>query len=229
MSSSAFFPYDLNELVGSRVRFLIALTTVTAATKVSDVINVVGSSGVYAAKTGWIDVGGLAVAPTFSDNITQKERTIQNDPNPLLRRVDQRTIGAHIDLAELSPENLAYFTPGATIQEIAAATGHAAMRHVNVGSSDQLPTYRAAFIGMLDPSEQGTVQEGSGGSAPTRGRFVGRIIHRLQVAAGNNTMTLGEDGWTMPVDFEASPDPDVASAQAEGFWFEETAGTIATS
>lgn len=223
---NALFPYNINELVGSRVRFLIAPTTVAVATRLDQAVSVVGASGVYAPKTGWIDVGALSVAPTFSDNVTQKERTIQNDPNPLLRRVDQITLGVHVDVAELSPENLAFFSPGATIEEIAAAVGHAPYRHVNIGASDILPTYRAAFIGMLDPV-QGIVTEGTSG--PTRGRFVGRIFPQLQVAAGNSSMTLAEDGWVKGIDFESSPEGTVAAAKAEGFWLEETAATIATS
>jgi hypothetical protein len=222
------FPYDINELVGSRVRFLLAPTSAAVATRVDQVINVVGTSGVYAPKTDWFDVGALSVAPTYGVNTTTKERTIQNEATGLLKRVDQITRAIHAEVAEVSPENLLIFEPGSSIEEIAAATGHAAYRHTNIGSADQLDYYRAAFIGMLD-EEQGTVREGVAG--PFRGRFVGRILPLVQVSAGNNNVTLGEDGWIIPVDLEASPDSTVASAKAEGYWFEEAGGdvVIATS
>jgi hypothetical protein len=220
------FPYDINELYGSAVRFLLAPTTVTAPVGLHSVIDVVGVSGVYAPKTGWYDVGALSVAPTYGVNKTTKERTIQNENTGLLKRIDQITRSIHLDVAQNSPENTLVFEPGATIEEVAAATGHAAYRHVNIGSSDQLNYYRAAFIGQLD-QEQGTVREGVAG--PFRGRFVGRILPLVQVSAGNGQVTLGEDGWIFPLDLESSPDSTLAGAKAEGFWFEETAGVIATS
>ncbi len=220
------FPYDINELVGSAARILIAPTTVAAPVGLHEVVEVIGapSSPKYPPQTGWLDLGATTTEPQYTRNLTVKERTIQQENTGLLRRPDQITRGVSMVLGEVSQQNLAIFEPGSTSEDIAAAVGHAAYDHTNIGTATSLVAYRLAVIGLLDP-RQGIVTEGVAG--PTRGRLVGRIFPLVQIDADNASATLGEDGWTLPVNLTSFPDPDVDGDVGEGFWFSEKSGVIA--
>lgn len=223
------FPYNINELVGSEIRVLIAPPDITLPTKLDDIVAVIAdpTTGAYAPKTvstkTWIDLGATSAPPTYSQNLTTKERSIQQEKTGLLKRVDTIARSIQAQVAEVSPENIARFEIGGVIEELAAGAGHTAYRHVNVGPTSILDFFRIAWVGQLDP-RQGVVVETGG---KKRGRFVGRFLPAVQRSAGNSQVTLGEDGWILPLDLDSSPDPLSPSAKAEGFWFEETAGTIA--
>lgn len=220
-----FFPYNFDELVGGEVRVLVAdYADTPMPAGLHDVIEVT-KAGTYAPLTGWRDLGATSAAASYSRNLTVAGYSIQQEQTALLEAPSEVTRTLQIQMAEFSPENLSIWELGteSDVATVAAAAGHAAYRHTKVGGTDSLPSFRAAFVGLLN-QQQGIVQEPD---ATKRGRFVGRILPLVAVTADNSALSMGEGAlWSGPLTFKSFPDPDQPSDEAEGFWLEETAGTI---
>ena len=216
------FPYDLNNLLGGRVRVLFAptSTSITLAGGIDDVIEV---NGGYAAQSGWTDLGATKDSFSYSRGFDTAGWEIQQIQGNVIEEVTDITRSISVSVAEIKPEHLQLIENAPSIATISAAAGRSAQKKIAFGAFSSITRYRFAFISQRSTAS-GVVTESS---SATRGRFVMGVAYEAQISADEVEFeqTKGELS-AATVTFTMFPASGQPSGQEFGAWFTEDAGTI---
>jgi hypothetical protein len=216
------FPYDIENLLGGRVRILYALPAEPVPASINDVILM---ESPYTAQTGWTDLGATRDSFTYTRGFDVEGWEIQQVPGNVIEEVTEITRTIEVSFADLRPEHLAMIegqtaAPG----NVTAVAGASAQKVVKFGSFSSLERRRFAFIAQR-PLAAGIVVES--GPAIERGRFFMGVAYQAQLSADEAELEQDKGALTAAgVTFTMFPDTDEVQGDEYGAWFDETAGTI---
>lgn len=216
------FPYDINNLLGGRVRVLFAPLATAVPANIDDVINVDGG---YAAQTGWTDLGAAKDSFSYSRGFDTAGWEIQQAQGNVIEEVTDLTRSISVSLAEIKPSHLQLIENAPSIATITGVSGKSAQKKVAFGSFTSITRYRFAFISQRSTAS-GTVTESGGG---IRGAFVMGTAFESQVSADEVEFeqTKGELS-AATVSFTLFPASGQPTGQEYGAWYTEDVGqTIA--
>lgn len=220
----AMFPYDLTNLFGGAIRMLYAPTSVAVPDELSDIIDLTSP---YVAKTGWEDLGATGGPFTYNRNITKSGYNIQQSSATVLEEVSELTRTFAVAAAEFTPEVMSLFEESTGVDTVAAAANKSSQKRVPFGNITSLTPYRVAFIGRRKKA-QGVVTEPG---ALTRGALVAWIGYKVELAADNSQISVGEgDMATAPLQFTCYPETTItAEGEEHGFVISEDIGQTITA
>lgn len=225
--SDAAFPWNINNLLGGRIRALYAPTTVALPAGPGDIfVQTAVAAPNYAPKTGWLDFGAGRDAAHYERGITVAEWEIQQAKAAVVRQVSGLVRRVQLSIAEITPELVQILEEAPAIGTIASAAGVSAQKEVGMGGIDTLSRYRIAFVSQRDPSA-GKVVEPAGGNTG-RGRFVVGVGWECSVSADAVQLEAAKATMSaLTVTFDFFPVSGQTDAKAYGAWWFEQAGTIA--
>ena len=217
------FPYDIDNLLGGRVRILYAETTEAIPDSIADVILM---ESPYTAQTGWTDLGATRDSFTYTRGFEVEGWEIQQVPGNVIEEVTQITRTIEVSFADLRPEHLAMIEGKTSVTPVAVspATGASAQEVIKYGSFSSLHRYRFAFVAQR-PLAAGKVTES--GPAIECGRFFMGVCYQAQISADDAELEQDKGALTAAgVTFTCFPDSTELQGEEYGAWFDETAGTI---
>lgn len=227
-------PWDQGNAATGPARVLWAPTTVAVPTAPVDVIQqVADGSGEYPPKTGWIDFGLAADAPSYSTARDTGGLEYQQPTQELFKAVSSITRQFTAQVAEIDPENLKIIentslTAAVATSAAAAAIGVKTAAHTKVftGLYTDLIQIRIAMVSYR-PVGSGVVTE-PGPPVITRPPAIMRIIPLCTLSGDSSEFSAGRgDPVNMSVTFDVVPDPSAGAGKEHGWWAIETPGSIA--
>lgn len=216
------FPYDINNLLGGRVRVLWAPVSQAAPASPKDII-AQNAAGSYNPLTGWVDFGAGRDASTYERGLTFTEWEIQQQQAAVIEVPTTVTRHVSVSIAEITEKTLQVIEQAAATGTVAATTGLGAQKEVGMGNINSLTRYRVAFISMRDTAS-GFVTELDG---TKRGRFVTGVGWQASITA--DAASLEQAKATMSaftVTFNFYPDATQAAGKEYGVWWLENTGTL---
>lgn len=218
------FPYDIDNLLGGRVRVLYAPASEDIPTGIDDIIDMVDP---YAVVGDWVDLGATAEASSYSREIESEGYDIQQASGAVLEEITNVSRSITAPLAEITPENLQILEESSAPESLSAGVDIGAQEQIKIGTFDSLSYYRVAFVAMRAQGS-GVVTETS--SSKTRGRMVAFCLYNCTISADESEISFEKGNLaSAPVTFTGFPESGEASGEEYGTWFFEDAGTIADS
>lgn len=192
---------------------------------ISDIIAMVGVSGVYAPFTGYKEFGLAADAPSYTRGIESEGIEYDNVQGPLFERITAINRQLTANVGSINPENAMIWENAPAVATIAAAAGKSAQSAVKIGTFEESAEYRVAII-CQRPKKAVLVTEPGG---VTRGGLVVLSLYRCTLAAEDLELSFGSDeAIAGEITFTVFPELTVTNpAQQYGQYFFEQAGTIA--
>ncbi len=227
------FPFDASLAVTGPARVLWAPTTVAVPADLNDVIQLVAdASGEYPAKTGWVDFGLAADAPSYSHGKDTEGLEYEQPAGALFNVVSEITRQFTAQVAELDDQALKIIentsltaTVAASAAGAPAASKKPAQTKIHTGLYTTLASYRMAWIFQRPPGSA-TVTE-PGPPTVTRPPFIGRIFPLVQLSADETEIESAKgDPGNAEVNFDVVTDPAQGAGKEHGYWVYETPGAI---
>jgi hypothetical protein len=229
------FPFDASLAVTGPARVLWAPTTVAVPTDLNDVIQLVADgSGEYPAKTGWVDFGLSADAPSYSHDKDTDALEYEQPSGALFESVSSITRSFSAQVAELDDAALKIIENTALTAAVAASAAAApagskkpAQTKVFTGLYSGFVQYRVAWL-FARPVGASQVTE-PGPPVVTRPPFVARIFPLVQLAKDSTDVESSKgDPTNVEVQFDVMPDASQGAGKEHGYWVYETPGAIVT-
>lgn len=224
------FPYNINNLLGGRVRILWADGETGGAAIPTGPKDVFAQADPYgpvgAGAAAWKDFGAGKDPSTYGRNIDVEGWEIQQANSAIVEQVNEITRTVTVSMAELNETTLAIFEGATTTGTVAPVTGQSAQKTVGMGIVTSLKRYRIAFASMRDRAS-GIVTEPVGAGGGTRGRFVVGVGWSAAVSADNAELEQAKSTLSaVSLTFKFYPVTSQPSGEEFGKWFFEDAGTI---
>jgi hypothetical protein len=216
------FPYDINNLLGGRVRVLFAPLATAVPLNIDDVIEV-NSTG-YAAQTGWTDLGAAKDSFSYSRGFDTSGWEIQQTTGNVVEEITDLTRTITVSLAEIKPEHLQLIENAPAVETVAAASGRSAQKRVKFGAFTSITRYRFAFLSQRSTAS-GIVTHSD--TTTTRGRFVMGTAYEAQISADEVEFEQAKGELSAAsVTFTLFPASGQPTGQEWGSWLLEDAGAI---
>lgn len=226
-------PWDQANAATGPARVLWAPTTVAVPTAPVDVIQqVADASGEYPAKTGWIDFGLAADAPSYSTSRDTGGLEYQQPAQELFKIVQSLERQFTAQIAEIDQENLKIIENTSLTAAVAASAASAAIgvksaAHTKIftGLYTDLTQVRIAMISYR-PVGAAVVTE-PGPPVVTRPPAIMRVIPLCVLSGDSSDFEFSRgDATNVSVTFDVVPDPSAGAGKEHGFWALETPGSI---
>lgn len=218
------FPYDLDNLLGGRVRVLISKITsepVTVPTKIGDIIKL---ESTYDAQTKWTDIGAARDAASYSRAFESEGWEIQQVNSAVLEDITSTARSVSLSIAEIRPELLEILEQSPGAETIAKGAGVSAQKAIPFGNINDLTRYRVAFIAQRK-KKSGIVTEKTG--SRERGRFVAITINEATISADETGIEFDNGAMShVPLTFTAFPAAGEEEGEEFGRWIIEEAGKL---
>lgn len=219
------YPVDkLNALEGT-TRILTAPTTVAVPTGLV-IASVATALGEYPPITGFVDLGLSANAPTYTHG--KDEGTLEyQQTGVLFRKITSIDRSFTCNVAEIEPENMKIPENSTLTAAVAAGAGLSAANKLFIGRYSSMAVRRVALISYR-PDGAGVVTEPAPSPYGTRPPLV-QLMLPLCVLAAEDTDMEFEAGEPVSADvtFTVQDDQTLGAGKEHGFWYFESAGTIA--
>lgn len=220
------FPYDVANLLGGKVRVLIAdLSAVSppaVPVKLNDVIKL---ETPYEPKVaGWVDLGAARDSSSYSRSFASEGYEIQQVSSAVLQDVTGVARSVSVSIAEISPAGLLIVEQSPGTEAVAKSAGQTAQTGVPFGEITDFKRYRVALIAQRK-RQSGVVKEKTG--SKERGRFVGITLNEVTISADETGIEFDKGTLThVPLTFTAYPAPGEEEGEEYGRWLVEEAGTM---
>lgn len=218
------FPYDLDHLLGGRVRVLISKITTTPAAIPVKINDVIGLEGTYDPVTKWLDVGAARDSASYSRSFSEEGWGIQQVNSDVLSDITGTARSVSLSVAEVRPDLLELIEQSPGGETVVAAVGASAQKAVPFGQINDLDRWRVAFIAQRK-KKSGIVKEKTG--SKERGRFVAITINEATITADETGIEFDKGSLShVPLTFTAYPAAGETEGEEFGRWILEDAGTI---
>jgi hypothetical protein len=218
------FPYDLDNLLGGRVRVLISpvgVTPVAIPVKINDVVKL---EGTYDAVEKWVDVGAARDSASYNRSFSEEGWGIQQVNSDVLSDITGTARSVSLSVAEVRPDLLEIIEQSPGSETVAAAVGASAQKAIPFGQINDLNRWRVAFVAQRK-KKSGIVKEKTGGKE--RGRFVAITINEATITADETGIEFDKGALShVPLTFTAYPAAGEAEGEEFGRWILEDAGAI---
>lgn len=229
-------PWDQSNAATGPARVVWAPTSVAVPTAPVDVVQQVAdpTTGEYPVKTGWVDFGLAADAPSYSTSRETGGLEYQQPSQELFRIITSIERQFTAQVAEIDVENLKIIenssvaTAAVAASAAAAAIGvkSAAFTKVFTGNYTDLTQVRIAMVSYR-PVGAGVVTE-PGPPVVTRPPAIWRFIPLCVLSADSQELEFSEgDPTNAAVTFDVLPDPSAGAGKEHGWWAIEMPGAIA--
>lgn len=218
-------PYDEAGALTGPARVVYAPTTVAVPVDLWDVVAAVADgSGEYPLKTGWLDFGLAADAPSYTHGRESSGLDYEQPTGQLFQQITDISRALTVNVAHIDDRTLQIVENSGAATTITAAANESAQKKINVGLYTQLTVWRVAMISFR-PSGAAVVTEPGGATRPPA---VARIIPRCVISSDDTEITIPKgDPAAGAVTFTAESEPTAPAGGEHGFWIVEQAGTIA--
>lgn len=220
------FPYDLDHLLGGRVRVLLSLIDSAPdpiPTKLDDIIDL---EGTYDPQGNWFDAGAARDSASYSRAFSAEGWAIQQVNSDVMEDITGTSRSVTLSIAEFRAQMLELIEQSPGQEAIAAAKERSKQTRIPFGEILDLDRYRVALIAQRK-KKSGIVTEGVGGKE--RGRFVAVILNECNVTPDETGAEFDKGSLShVPVTFTAYPAAGEPEGEEYGGWLLEEAGKIPT-
>jgi hypothetical protein len=218
--------YDLTKLARGAIRAVICDDPegVSAPGDLSDVIDMINTSGGYPLKTGWENLGATTDASNYSRGMESEGYEIEQETGLIDEEITEVPRSLTLPLANIDSRAMQIIENASDVETVAAAAEISAQKKVPLGTFTDLAVYRVMFIGLRSIKAGAVIEP----DLTRRGRMVAVGMHYCSLSADETTFEFGKGSlWSGEVTFQAFPDPDAPVGEEHGAWYFEDAGTIA--
>lgn len=214
------FPYDIDFLLGGRIRILVAtdLTTVTVPLP-NGIASVIDVESPYTAKTGWVDIGATSESFTYTRGFDTEGWEIQQAQGNVIEEITSTSRSVGTSMAEFRQDILEIVENSSVTHDIVGASGVSTQKGVKYGSFKSLSRLRIAFIAQRSTAS-GIVTESDG--TTKRGPFVMGIGYSTQISADDAEIEFDKGSLAaFSVGFTFFPQGGIAAGEEYGAWYYE--------
>lgn len=222
-------PYDEAGALTGPARAVYAPTSVAVPTDADDIVERSANvSGEYPLKTGWLDFGLAADAPSYTHGRESEGLEYQQPSGALFQTITNINRSMTLNVAHIDDKTLEIIENAGSATTIAAEPGvGTAQKKINVGLYSSTPVWRIALISFR-PDGAGEVEELAASPVGTRPPMVIRVIPRTTITSDDTEMEFARgEPVAAEVTFDAQSEPSAPSGGEHGFWIVEQEGTIA--
>lgn len=217
------FPYDINNVIGGRIRLLLADPADVVVPLADGIGSVIDLEAPYAARTGWVDIGATSEAFSYTRGFDVEGWEIQQAQGNIIEEVTSTNRTVTLSLAEFRQDLIELVENSAITGDVASGAGVSAQRGVRFGSFSSLARHRIAFISQRALAS-GTFTESD--DTTKRGGFAMGVGYSCQISADDATIEFDKGtlsaftvGFTF---FPNTTNPDtLAAGQEYGAWYYE--------
>lgn len=214
------YPYNVQNLLGGKIRALAAPVTESIATSPADIFDQNGPD--YAPQGDWFDFGATTEGTEYEREFGSEGYEIEQTTATVLEEMTEANRSVSIPLGEFTQRALRIFEEGIE-EDVSSGTGISAYEKVSFGNVDDLTPYRLALVAQRAKASGAVVTEWDG---TERGSFVIVVLHRVTIAADSASIELAKGSLSsIPVALRALPDPDADAEKEHGDWWIEQPGT----
>lgn len=220
-------PWDEAGALAGPARVLYAPTSVAVPGDVWDIVPAVATAGgEYPAKTGWVDFGLMADAPSVTHGRDSSGLDYQQPSGALFQAITEVNRSMSVNIAHIDEVTMQIVENADAATSIAAATGESALKKVYVGLYSDVPQWRIALLAFR-PSGAGAVVEPGPSPVGTRPPLVARVIPRATISSDDTEFSFPEgEPAAGDVVFTAESEPTAPAGGEHGYWCFEQPGTI---
>lgn len=224
--TASAFPYDLNNLLGGRVRVLIAPIASEDDPGVPEKLQeIIELETPYPAADGWIDLGAARDSAAYSRGFTTEGWEIQQVNSAVVEELTGTARSVSVSIAELREDTIQLIEQSTGKETVNAAVHTSKQIAIPFGEITDLQRYRVAFVAMRK-QQSGIVEELEG--KKVRGRFVAITINEATIAADDTGIEFDKGALShVPLTFTAYPASGETEGEEYGRWILEEAGVIA--
>lgn len=218
------FPYDLDNLLGGRVRVLISKidsAPVAIPTKIDSIIKL---ESTYDAQTKWVDVGAARDAASYSRGFSSEGWEVQQVNSAVLEDITGTARSVSLSIGEVRQDLLEMIEQSPGAETIAKAPGISAQKAIPFGNINDLSRWRVAFIAQRK-MKSGIVTEKTG--KRERGKFVAITLNEATISADETGIEFDKGAMShIPLTFTAYPAAGEEEGEEFGRWILEEAGAM---
>jgi hypothetical protein len=218
------FPYDLDNLLGGRVRVVLSKIDSTPVAIPSKIDSLIKLEGTYDTQTDWFDAGAARDSASYSRSFESEGWAIQQVNSDVLEDITGTSRTVSISVAEFSPTMLALIEQSPGIETIVKAKEVSAQKAIPFGEILDLDRYRVGLIAQRK-KKSGIVTEATGGKE--RGRFVAVTINEATITADETSAEFDKGSLSaINITFTAFPAAGETEGEEYGRWILEEPGAI---
>lgn len=215
------YPYNPQNLLGGKIRALVAPIDEPLATSPADIFDQQGPN--YDPNGDWQDFGATTDGTEYERELSSEGYEIEQSTAQVFEEITETNRAVSIPLGEFTPFALSLFEEGES-EAVGSGAGVSAYDKISFGNVDDLTPYRLALVAQRAKASGAVVTEADG---TKRGAFVVVVFHRVTIAADSASIELAKGSLSsIPVALRTLPDPDAETGKEHGDWWLERTGTI---